>query len=544
MIERLVELLMPTYANENDSSIIYLLSSVHKRKLTGSPHARKIQLSAYLLCFVTEGEGVVVLDGAVHRIRPFQLYLLVPGMTVEFPEQFGMVQYYGVRFEPIELTKSKGSYGTAAPSTLSLGLQPGLISVRDPQRICREIVQLYHQARSIPAAGRDSFALRIQLEQFIHQIMQDDSESPSTQQDERVERSIRYMELYYQQKISIEQLAEAAGGMSSVAFSLLFRNETGLPPVEYLSNLRMKLAKQLLSESNSRVKEVAAAVGFRSEFYFSRMFQRIVGVSPTMYMKRGKLKVAVASSLGFGDHLRAVGIEPVCEVDLFQYPHISNEAYADQLRGRLAELEQCNPDFIIADHYHTEFKDQFKRTAAPVYMDFSTWDWKRNFERIAELVKREREASEMLTRLYVQIETAGQKLRKRLGMDRVAIMQVSHLGIGLQGKEHHPLNELVYGDLALRPCEQAPEELWRWEMQPESMPVLDTEHLFIHQHHIRAGSERLYKKLTETEAWAQMTAVKEGRVHTIPNWFAMSWTPIGRQRIVEELMAFLENQKT
>ncbi|SFE40875.1 regulatory helix-turn-helix protein, AraC family [Paenibacillus algorifonticola] len=53
------------------------------------------------------------------------------------------------------------------------------------------------------------------------------------------------------------------------------------------------------------MKEVADFVGFRSEFYFSRMFQRLVGVSPTVHMKRGTMKIAVASSLGFHEHLQS-----------------------------------------------------------------------------------------------------------------------------------------------------------------------------------------------------------------------------------------------
>ncbi|REK77707.1 helix-turn-helix domain-containing protein [Paenibacillus paeoniae] len=541
MREGLEELLMPTFANGNDSALVYFLSTAHKRNITGALLARRIRISAYLLCFVTEGEGVAVLGGAVHRIRPFQLYLLVPGMMVEFLEQAGTIHYYGIRFEPVRLVRSKGSYEVAASSALPAGLSPGFISVRDPQWVCQQIIQLYQHNRRRRGGNGDSLGLRIQLEQFIHQILQNESEQPATTQDERVERSIRYMEQHYQKKVSIEQLALAAGGMSSVAYSLLFRNETGLPPVEYLNNMRMKRAKQMLSEKNSRVKEVAEAVGFRSPFYFSRMFQRMVGVSPTMYMKRGMLKVAVASSLRFGDHLRAVGIEPICEVDLFHYPHISHELYADQLGRQLKELELSNPDLIICDHYHTEFKDKFKRTAAPVFMDFSIWDWKRNFERIAELVKREREASETLARLYVQIEAAGGKLRKKLGAERVTMMQVSHLAIGIQGREHHPLNELVYGELALRGCGQVPPELWRWQLQPESMPILETEHLFTHHHHVLAGSDRMYERLVQTEAWGQISAVRNGRLHTIPNWFLMSWTPLGRLRIVNELLAAFDD---
>ncbi len=537
MRERLVELFMPSYANETHH--IYLLSSVRKRKLTETRKTNHVRVSVYVLCFVTAGEGIVVLDGALRKIRPFQLYLLVPGMTIELPEHAVSIEFYAISFEPILLEGGAGAY--TAQSSLAGVLSPGLVEIRHPQLIFQQMAQLYRESKL--EATKAAPALRIRLEQLILSIAGHEAGMPSAARDERVERSIAYMERHYMEKLSVEQLAAAAGAMPTVAFSQLFRHETGMPPVEFLSQLRMNRAKQLLNSKSSRVKEVAAAVGFRSEFYFSRMFQRAVGVPPTLYMKRKHLRVAVASSLTFGDHLRSLGIEPVCEVDLFPYPGHSPELYIRLLEQQLSELEQSKPDFIIADHYHTDFKEQFKRTAAPVYMDFSVWDWKRNFERIAELVDREREASEMLTRLYVLIETAGLTLRRRLGKERVTLIQVSHRAVGIQGKEHHPLNELVYGELGLEPGGQVPVELWRLELQPEELPVLDSEHLFIHHHHVLAGSERIYEKLTATAAWPQIPAVREGRAVRIPNWFVMSWTPLGRERIVNELLAALAQEQ-
>ncbi|MEC0226199.1 AraC family transcriptional regulator [Paenibacillus alba] len=473
-----------------------------------------------------------MLDGALHRVRPFQLYLFAPEMHVEVPEQYGEFNFYAIFFEPIRLKKARGKY-EAIPSP-SDSLSTGLIPLHHPQQLLQRIIRLYDHSKQQNSKG--SLALRIQFEELLHDISSNESQLPFVL-DERVERSITYIEQYYTEKVSIEKLAEVAGGMPSVAFSRLFRNETGMPPLEYVINVRMNQAKLQLDRKNSRVKEVAAAVGFRSEFYFSRMFQRWVGVSPTLYMKRGTLKVAVASSLGFEDHLKSVGLEPVCVVDLFHYPGHSKEHYRERLHSQFLELKQSSPDLIIADDYHLEFRDQFKEIAASVFLDFSVWDWKRNYEKIAELVNREHEASEMLTRLELQTETTGQTLRRVLGQERVAVMQVSHRAIGIQGLANHPLNELLYGELALRPCKQAPEDLWRVEMQPESLPVLETEHLFIHQHHIQAGSEQLYREMTSQAVWRQIPAVRDGRHRFINNWFVMSWTPLGRLLIMNELLA-------
>lgn len=523
---------MSSYANEVYQ--IYRLSSVRKRRFPKQRGAGQVKIPAYLLCFIVEGEGVILLDGALQKIRPFQIYLLVPGMIVEFPEQGSAFQYYGLWFESIRLAKIKGGYAGVSSPPLSGGLSPGMLPVHHPQRILQSIVQLYQLGQQ--EAIRYAIKGRLQFDRLMHELLQNEQAPLVEARDERIERSIAYIEQHYPDKLCIEQLAKAAGGLSAAAFSRLFRQETGMTPLEYLNKVRMAEAKQRLNTKDCRVKEVAAEVGFRSEFYFSRMFQHRVGVSPTLYMKRGRLKIAVASSLNLEDHLKSLGVEPVCVVDLFCYPGQSQEHYRERMEGQLQQLCSSRPDLIIADDYHTEFRDQLKQTAPPVFLDFSVWDWKRNFEQIAELVNREREASEMLTRLYVQSETTGQELRRILGRDRLLLLQVNHRAIGIQGMKNHPLNEMVYGELGLNPGVQAPAELWRLELQPGSMPVLETEHLFIHQHHVLAGSGERYEEMTSTPAWARIEAVLRGNVYTIPNWFAMSWTPLGRQRIMNGLL--------
>lgn len=520
-------------------NVTYLLSSVRKRTLS-KRKVRHIRIPAYILCFITAGEGVIVLDGILQRVRPFQLYLLASGMHIEVPAQHGEFNYYAFFFEPILLKKARGKYEAVATLPFSNLLSPGLIPLHHPQQLLQRMSKLYDYSKQLH--NKRDLSLRIQFEELLYEISSNELQPPFVR-DERIEKSITYIEQHYTEKVSIEKLSEAADGMTAVAFSRLFRDETGMPPLEYVANVRMNQAKLQLDRKNSRVKEVAAAVGFRSEFYFSRIFQRLVGVSPTLYMKRGTLKVAVASSLGFEDHLKSIGIEPVCVVDLFHYPGHSKEDHRQRLHSQLLELKHSRPDLIIADEYHAEFKDTFKGIAASVFLDFSVWDWKRNYEKIAELVNREHEAAEMLTRLELQTEITGQRLRQVLGQERVAVMQVSHRAIGIQGTANHPVNELLYGELALRPCKQAPAELWRMELQPGALPVLETEHLFIHLHHIQAGSEQLYREMTKQSAWGQIPAVRDGRYRLINNWFAMSWTPLGRLLIMNELLAAVSDPR-
>ena len=75
---------------------------------------------------------------------------------------------------------------------------------------------------------------------------------------------------------------EAVGGvrrMSYRHFRRLFQQCTGVPPGQYLLNLRINRAKRLLEEPLT-IAEVAYRAGFSDPYYFSRLFKQKTGVSP------------------------------------------------------------------------------------------------------------------------------------------------------------------------------------------------------------------------------------------------------------------------
>ena len=74
-------------------------------------------------------------------------------------------------------------------------------------------------------------------------------------------------------------------GLSVSQYELLFRRTTGRTPTQYVTKLRMSLAKKLLSETAMPVGEIAEACGYDDAFYFSRVFSREEGMSPRSYRK-------------------------------------------------------------------------------------------------------------------------------------------------------------------------------------------------------------------------------------------------------------------
>ncbi|MDM9379867.1 AraC family transcriptional regulator [Chlorogloeopsis sp. ULAP01] len=106
-----------------------------------------------------------------------------------------------------------------------------------------------------------------------------EARSPKRLTQEQVSRTIDYMHAHLDQDISLEVLAQSVN-LSPSHLRRLFKQATGMAPHQYLINLRINRAKELLLSGGFSVNEVAAEVGFADQSHLHRHFKRIFGVTP------------------------------------------------------------------------------------------------------------------------------------------------------------------------------------------------------------------------------------------------------------------------
>ena len=68
-------------------------------------------------------------------------------------------------------------------------------------------------------------------------------------------------------------------------FSHSFKRYTGKSLREYITDIRLNYAKQLLEYSSLNITQIAFSVGFNDSNYFSNVFKQKIGVSPLAYIK-------------------------------------------------------------------------------------------------------------------------------------------------------------------------------------------------------------------------------------------------------------------
>jgi signal transduction histidine kinase/AraC-like DNA-binding protein len=100
-----------------------------------------------------------------------------------------------------------------------------------------------------------------------------------------VKRALVYVHEQYSRSLARHDVA-AAVGVSESYLSQIFHRELGLSPWDYLSRLRIHVAKELLSSTCESITAVAGRVGFDDAAYFSRVFHKLVGESPHSYRQQ------------------------------------------------------------------------------------------------------------------------------------------------------------------------------------------------------------------------------------------------------------------
>lgn len=94
----------------------------------------------------------------------------------------------------------------------------------------------------------------------------------------------KYVEEHFGEPLTLEELSQVVD-LSPTYLSTIFKKDTGMTFLEYLSKVRMDMAKKLLKETNDTVADICGKVGYSDVRYFTKTFTKYAGLKPKEYRK-------------------------------------------------------------------------------------------------------------------------------------------------------------------------------------------------------------------------------------------------------------------
>jgi len=176
-------------------------------------------------------------------------------------------------------------------AALLTDLLPHLVVVRAADPHGARLTQLIDLlAAEVGAAGPGSPLVQNHLAQIllVHMLRAhaDRTDRPTgwlgALNDDGVGSALRALHADVGRSWTLTELARISR-MSRSAFAQAFKRHVGVPPLEYLIQWRMSLARDALARDTLSISELARATGYLSESAFSTAFRRVVGSSPAQF---------------------------------------------------------------------------------------------------------------------------------------------------------------------------------------------------------------------------------------------------------------------
>lgn len=224
--------------------------------------------------YIQEGEGYIKVGNRKYYPKPVDLCMLPADV----------IQSYG--------TLNSNTFGkywchfTAKLDNFNLFHvleTPTIITVSDHPAFKDKFDQLihYHESDEWTAELHVQATFLEILAMYLEQSGQVQINTPATSSFEKMNVLFTYIEEHLAENITVNTLAQLVHFHPNY-FIRMFKNATGLSPIQYVNRKRMDKARQLLSFTSLSVSAVAESLGMDAT-YFSRLFKEYTALSPSEY---------------------------------------------------------------------------------------------------------------------------------------------------------------------------------------------------------------------------------------------------------------------
>ena len=161
----------------------------------------------------------------------------------------------------------------------------------------QQVLLLHRQWQKSLSALSSFQAVSAWLLTVVEDMLENLAAYPDVRHANIIHRCIQHIGAGYQERLTLEDTARMVC-LSPDYLSRIFRQETGISFHQYLNNVRITKAKELIRTTNLRLTDISQMVGYDDQSYFTKVFKRTAGIAPGEYVKkyRGASSVRTPSS--------------------------------------------------------------------------------------------------------------------------------------------------------------------------------------------------------------------------------------------------------
>lgn len=233
----------------------------------------------YIIHYILQGKGILRFDGKTYPIKSGQAFLIEPGCVTyyeadsEKPWEYVWIGFDGSYVKGLLDTADLSQYNPVFPAKFDSKLNNIFTNLRnyikdntlDEMYALGSLVQIFSRL-----ADFNSHINSIYPKRTIY-----------------VKRALDYIQNNLHFPISVEELAKLLR-LDRKYFCAIFKEETGVTPMQYIISHKVSRASELLLDSSFSVGEIARSVGYEDLFTFSRMFKGQTGLSPSQFRSTAK----------------------------------------------------------------------------------------------------------------------------------------------------------------------------------------------------------------------------------------------------------------
>ena len=231
----------------------------------------------YHLLFIADGKCTAKVDGVDHSLARGDMLLYRPTEPQWYSFSKGRCSSFWLHLS------GTGVEALCAQSGL---MQGNVFHLSDLADIERTHMKLIVETQSKQKGYKLFVQSYIELH-FAHicrKMSENGNEESTLVPDERILKVLNVLDRLYYMPLDVDRLA-AECNVGRDRFLHLFTKSVGMPPQKYVTTIRIKNAKRMLSETDRSVAEIAERCGFNDSMYFSRVFKKKTALAPSEYRK-------------------------------------------------------------------------------------------------------------------------------------------------------------------------------------------------------------------------------------------------------------------